>query len=62
MNTITQYTILKKLAAIQDLDYEYEIDEDGCGVASIEGHRVEFHVNKYGDIDLWSAVITKEQK
>jgi len=59
MNTIEEFRILKKLAVIHDLDYEYEIDEDGNGKAFIEGYAVYFEVDPYGEINLWTATMEK---
>ena len=46
------YHILKKVAVIRELDYNYYIDEDGYGSATIEGIKVSFFVDQYGYIDL----------
>lgn len=62
ISELDQFHILKKLSYLHNTSYEYEIDEDGNGIAFIDGYRVEFEVNKYGEIELWSAKITKEEK
>lgn len=49
---LVSFTHLKKIAVIRELDYEFCIDEDGYGYAVIDGVRIEFVVNAYGDVDL----------
>ncbi len=50
MNKEVPFSLMKKTLYIQDSQYPYCIDEDGYGVAIIDGYRIKFYMNEYGEI------------
>lgn len=44
------FSIMKKLLYIRETKYNYVIDEDGYGHAIIDGVKIQFYVNEYGEI------------
>lgn len=44
------FNLIKKVLYVQDSTYKYSIDEDGNGIAMIDGHILLFEVNHYGEI------------
>jgi len=50
MNKEVPFNIMKKILYIQDSNYPYCIDEDGYGLAFIDGQRIKFYMNEYGEI------------
>ena len=56
------FCTIKKILYIRDSSFTYGIDEDGYGLAIIDGERIRFFVDEYGEIDTNSIRYETEIK
>lgn len=48
--TEVPFHILKEVITIRDSKHFYEIDEDGYGYGIVDGYKVTFQIDRYGDL------------